>query len=667
MYFKLSFKNVRKSLRDYLLYFLTLTFSVAVFYVFNSIEAQQAMLSISKSSQDILKSMTQIIGAISVFVSFILGFLIVYSNNFLIKRRKKELGLYMSLGMSKGKLSRILVMETMIIGVFALATGLLIGVFASQWLSLFTAKLFEVNLKAFTFIFSWSAFLKTILYFGIIFFVVMIMSTLAISRYKLIDLLTAAKQNEKPKLKNSVLTVILFILSIACLVAAYTMVLKNGIYYFDTKLLTEIILGIIGTFLFFASLSGFFLKLIQANKKRYFKGLNMFILRQINSRINTAHISISLICLMLFLAIGILSTGLGLNSALNQTLRGMLGYDVSFFDEKGGNIYESFKNDGIDFYNYTDKYVEFNMYNSTTLKNRDIIEPVRKYIPKEIANGKHLLEMPVALMRESDYNNLLRLKNKPAINLSGKAALYSSYSEDVKKALEHFREVKKSLSIENKEYEVYPQVFAETITKSLSAVFIIVPDEAVSTLKAPQTGIVFNCKGNRSAMQDKLVEDLEALAKRKDVKHSSISAITKNLLKESAAGVTVMISYISIYLGLIFMIASAAILALQQLSEVSDNRIRYSVLKKIGADDRLIKKALFDQTLIYFGMPLLLAFVHSIIGIKVATDAVLAVGNADILGSVLKTLVVIVAIYGAYFLATYAGCKGMILKNKKVD
>src|ERR1035437_5327708 len=296
MYCKLAFRNVRKSLRDYLLYFLTLTFAVCIFYVFNSIAAQEVMLKISSSEKEILQTLTQVIDYISVFVSLILGFLIVSANHFLIRRRKKELGIYLLLGMKKGRVSRILVIETLLIGAISLAIGLLAGVFLSQWMSIFTAKIFEADMTGYQFVFSMNAFLKTLIYFGIIFAVVIAASTFTVSRNKLIDLFSATSKNEKPAVRHPIITVILFLLSIACIGIAYQQVLKYGITDFDYKLLREIILGTVGTFLFFASLSGFFLKFFQKIKGFYYKDLNFFILRQINSRINSAHISISFVC-----------------------------------------------------------------------------------------------------------------------------------------------------------------------------------------------------------------------------------------------------------------------------------------------------------------------------------------------------------------------------------
>ena len=211
MFFKLAIHNVRRSLRDYAIYFLTLTFGVCLFYVFNSMDSQQAMTSLNSNQREIIQLLTSAIGYVSIFISFILGFLVVYSNRFLMKRRKKELGIYMLLGMDKGKISRILIIETLLIGIFSLGIGLAVGIFASQGLSAITAGIFEMDLSSFQFTFSLSAFYKTLLYFGIIFLIVMIFNTISISKYKLITLLQASRKNESFKVRNIWISIIAFI------------------------------------------------------------------------------------------------------------------------------------------------------------------------------------------------------------------------------------------------------------------------------------------------------------------------------------------------------------------------------------------------------------------------------------------------------------------------
>jgi len=227
MFFKLALNNVRKSIKDYTIYFLTLSFGICIFYVFNSIESQEAMLKLNQSQRAIIQVLSEVIGYVSVFIAVILGFLIIFANKFLIKRRKKELGLYMTLGMEKGKISRILILETIIIGIVSLVVGLSVGIFLSQGLSVVTAHLFAVDMKDFTFVFSQSAFFKSILYFGIIYFVVMIFNTITISKYKLINLLIGSKKNETLRIKNIWLSVCLFVLSVISLGIAYRCIIKT--------------------------------------------------------------------------------------------------------------------------------------------------------------------------------------------------------------------------------------------------------------------------------------------------------------------------------------------------------------------------------------------------------------------------------------------------------
>lgn len=672
MFYKLSLKNVRRSFKDYSLYFLTLTFSVCVFYVFNSIEAQKAMMFISQSANQMLESITMLIGYISIFVSFILGFLIVYANNYLIRRRKKELGIYMTLGMKRGKVAKLLVIETFTIGIISLGAGLVAGIFLSQGLSVITAKLFEADMNSYRFIFSSMAFLKTILYFGVIFLIVMVLSTISISKYKLIDLINADKQNEKQRIKSPLLTVALFILSIAFLGAAYGLVLKNGIQAYDSRMLIEITLGAIGTFLFFASLSGFFLKLLQSNRKRYYKGLNMFILRQINAKINTAHISMSFICLMLFCTIGILSTGLGATEIMNKGYKSSTPFDASFRVTGDVDITEELKKYDVDLYEYTNKLMEYNFYRDSeeTLTKGMILEKVIEDIPEN--SRSTYLNQPMLLIRLSDYNKLMKLQGLDEISLpDNQAAVYSDYAEastELNKTLLKYINGKHPITLSGKSYEVSPELLTNGIMTNPATnilLALVVPDHLTKGNKIAETILTFNCKGDRKAMQIKLEADLIDLTKiLKDQKEDILlEGVTAEAIRAVTGGSKAIVSFVGIYLGIIFLITSAAVLALQQLSEAADNRTRYSILQKIGADEKLINSALLKQIAIYFLLPLALACIHSIVGIKVANDVITGAGQVDALKNILITALMITLVYGSYFLATYYSSRRIILKN----
>ena len=332
MLFKLSIKNMKKSFKDYAIYFLTLVLGVAIFYMFNSLDSQQAMLDISASTRNIIKLMIQMLNFVSVFISVILGLLIVYANNFLINRRKREFGIYMTLGMGKRQISKIILLETILVGLLSLVAGLIIGIFASQFMSILVAKLFEADMTEFVFVFSKDACIKTCIYFAIMYLAVMIFNTITISRYKLINLLTAIKKNEKVKIKNPILSILIFLIAVGILAYCYWKV-TGGVQTLSTadKMLPIILLGIISTILIFWSLSGFILKVVQMRKSLYLKGTNMFVLRQINNKINTTVISMSVICLMLFMTISVLSSSLSLRKTMQEDLKEMTPVDLNLY------------------------------------------------------------------------------------------------------------------------------------------------------------------------------------------------------------------------------------------------------------------------------------------------------------------------------------------------
>lgn len=291
---------------------------------------------VTETTAESMKALKQILSYISVFVAVVLGFLIVYANNFFIRLRKKELGVYMTLGMSKRNISTILMLETSFIACIALVTGLLLGIFGSQMMSVFTAKIFEADLSAYRFVFAPDAAVKSVIYFGVIFLVVMLLNTIAIGKYKLIDLLYGGRKNEMIRIKNMKTAIKVFVASVLCLAAAYALILNNGIIHVNLYFALSIIFGMVGTLLFFWSLSSILTKIMQRNKRLYFKQLNMFILRQFSCKINTNFVSLSVVCIVLMLVIGIFSTGFSMQNILSTQLRTEIPYEYSAIDYNNG-------------------------------------------------------------------------------------------------------------------------------------------------------------------------------------------------------------------------------------------------------------------------------------------------------------------------------------------
>ncbi|MGG7078915.1 FtsX-like permease family protein [Clostridium sardiniense] len=660
---KLAINNVRKSFKDYTIYFLTLTFAVCIFYAFNSIGSQSAMMEINSSKKDSLQMISQVISYISVFVSFILGGLIIYANNFLIKRRKKELGLYMSLGMGKGRISKLLVCEELIIGIFSLIAGLVVGIIASQGLSIITAKLFSIKLSNYKFVFSSEAMVKTIIYFGIIFVLVMIFNTFAISKYKLIDLLNAHKKNQEIKIKNPMISGLIFIVSLVSLGVAYYLVKKVGLDIRTIEFKLSIVLGIIGTALFFYGLTSFLIMAIQRNKNLYLRKLNIFTLRQMNSKINTNFISMTVICLMLFLTISMLSVGV---SFKRNNMDSLSPYDasVSTYVDNDSKLSLEQMLDKVGFKIQSgDKYSYVTTYNTKDTINNVLDKYMDSRFKNNLSNGT-----TISVMSISDFNKLRELSGKSAMKLNDNEVLIQSNFDKLKPAIEDLIKSGNKIKLGKEDYTIANKEIITTAnsTSAVSQVIfnLIVPDSAVKGLEPSDYTLNINYgKDNKESSEKYYSDSAINYMKNPNVENGYMMFMTKTLLQEEMQASTTMILYIALYIGVIFLISSAAILALQQLSEASDSADRYNSLRRIGAPNNMINKSIFIQTLAYFMLPLVLAIVHSVVGISVANDFVSIFGKSSILESALITMGGITIIYGAYFIATYIGYKNIVKKS----
>lgn len=686
MLFKLSLKNIKKSIKDYAIYFFTLILGVAIFYIFNSIDSQTAMMKLSESTRDIIKLMNNILSGVSVFVSFILGFLIIYASRFLIKRRNKEFGIYLTLGMSKRKISMILFFETILIGFLSLVVGLGLGIVLSQFMSVLVANMFEADLTKFTFVFSLSSFIKTLIYFGIMYLLVMIFNTFQISRCKLIDLLNSKKKNEKVKLKRTTSCIIIFIIASCILGYCYYMVTAGVLKMNDARLILLIMaLGSLSTFLIFWSLSGLILKIVMCYKKIYYKGLNSFSLRQISSKINTTIFSMTVICLMLFVTICVLSSSLSMKNSMTTNLKELIPVDIEFIKNRNISFEELNKygyneQRSIDSYNSieeslkkldfdTDKYLKDTIkayyYTSDNITLRttlgSYIEEVKSKYPYLNVDNQEII------MKISDYNKIASFYGNRTYTLKDNEYMIIADFESMVSIRDSALQMNPILSIGDKEYEPKYKAckdgFVNISVSHINEGIILVPDEALTNDMLNKEILLANYKANTKEEKEKIENIVVNMSKHSNAENVLVSANTKIDMYTSSVGLGAIVTFIGLYLGVIFLISSAAILALKELSESTDNKARFHMLRQIGTDEKVINKALFRQIAIFFTFPLLLAIVHSIFGIKFCTYLLETLGKEKMLESVFMTVTFLIIIYGGYFLITYF-CSKNIIKEK---
>jgi len=652
---KLAFRNAARSIKDYAVYFFTLVFAVCVFYMFNSVYAQQAMLGLTETMTASAQALQKVLSYISAFVAVVLGFLIVYANSYFIKRRKKEMGIYLILGMEKTDISVILLLETSVVAVIALMSGLLSGVLLSQLMSVFTAKLFEIDVTRFAFVFSMSALVKSVLCFLLIFVVVILFNINAVSRYKLIDLITESKKNQSLKMHDSKWGTVLFAASLIMLAAAYYLIITNGFIKIGVVFFISILLGGIGTLIFFYSLAGLITNALQTKKGTYFKNLNMFVVRQLGSNIKTNFISISIVSIVLMFAIGVFSIGYGLQDALTRELNGYAGYDFSFTEDSDGKSGDntSFRELKALIADNTKgaEYYCIPLY-TADFTYADFQTP----LAKDIALLKDDHPSIVAL---TDYNATMALQGLEPVSLSENE--YAIVSNFTSMNLFSKEVVNNNAYVDIEGYSLAPkQSIVASIVNGFNFAAIIVPDQCVTGLSCTVEQL------NLKLLDTESAKDFEVLLEEHNNSKSNsnrLHYVSRSSLAADAMDKKSSLSFITLYLGIVFLITCAAILAIQQLTEAEDNKARYALLHKLGAEKKMMNKALFTQILCYFIFPLGLGIVHAGFGMTAAVNTLLTYAKINIAKSGLITALFVLVLYSVYFLITYIGSKRIIQKN----
>lgn len=614
MFSKLALRNVRRSFRDYGVYLLTLTFGVCLFYTFNSIDGQGPLVYLARVENPIVESIYTLVDVFSVFVAVVLACLILYANRFLLRRRKRELGTYLLLGLSQGQVSRLLFLETGLIGVISLIAGLALGTAASFGMSALTLSMFEIDVSGMLALtFSPKAAGKTVLYFGVIFLLVMALSGVQVSRSKLIDLIHGERKNEVLKPRPLSVAVFQFVLGVVCLLAAYAILLIFGMALavaIPFLCFPMLGLGTVGTLLIFRSLSGFVMKFVQNRPGLYFKNLNVFTLRQWISKVHTTYLAQTVVCILLLLAIGITASSLGLNSTLTALTDKDAPFDITVQNQSGDT-----------------ELIDFD-----ALLREGGVDPGEKlawsydtpfYYNDEEVTG---IEDASAAIRVSDCDALLTRQGLPAYTGSLPALL-----ED--------REDKLS-------------------TGNLGLRCVVIPDEMADQLEVRrQIWSADYADGNKEETEYQLLQLIRPLNSRLAVRAESRLSIYADMV-----GNKILALFLGLYLGFTFLLAAAAVLALQQLSQGADNVGRYAVLRRLGAEEKQIKRSATQQVALAFLLPLALALIHSVVGMKAANDIIATAGRVDSAASSAVTAGVLLVVYGGYFLATALACR-RIAKN----
>ncbi len=718
---KLAWGNVRRAGRDYLVYLLTLTLAVTVFYSFNTIAIQVDVAGIpTEGLADLLGG---IISGLTVFLALVMGFLMVYANNFIMKRRKKEFGLYQVLGMSRGQVARIMALETAIVSGGALALGILLGVMFSQLMTFFTASLFKTQIADFHFFFSWTAFLLTVGCLVAIFVVTLLFNLRVVRRAKIIDLMGAERKNEAIKTHNPWLSAAVFIAGAALIGVAYARLLRDGLPIdggdggMQAFTLTTVMV-VVGTILFFFGLSGFLLKVLQSARGLYWSGLNMFTLRQLSAKVNTVSFSMAVISMILFLALTSVTGGMSIASVMNATLETATPADYSRtvvyygpstierFDGQGSeapmglasepidivaasseNVVDSTTGEPVDFdlRSLLSSYVQTNVYDATPLGAEQplmslhgLCEATGKPLPK----GTNSDEMKTSLMvmPESDYNRYLEFRGQQPVDLGADGYLLTS---DMGASVNNIYDaaMEQGVTIPFGSTTLRPAAskvdarYGAFVVSSMggNAGTIVVPDEVLAQVDLPLYGsfLLGNyAEGVNAEQADEVLQSRQSygsIIRDGNVEIGSWGMeYTRSEAYEGANTMNGLISYLAIYIGFVLVVACAAILTIQQLSGVADAGKNCLILSELGTSRREIMRSVLAQQTVFFVFPLAVGVAHSLVALDVVIEIVELFGHMAIGSTVGLTCAIFLLCYGGYFVLTYMMSKGIVRDSIRV-
>ena len=723
---KLAWGNVRRAGRDYLVYLLTLTLGVTVFYAFNTMSMQVDIAGIDE--EGLAQVMGSMLGNLTYFLAGVMAFLMVYANNFIMKRRKKEFGLYQVLGMGRGRVATIMALETVIVSVVAFVAGIVLGVGLSQLMTFFMASLFKTQIANFHFFFSVHAFNLTLACMLVMFVLTLLLNLRAVRRTKLIELMGAERRNESIKTRNPWIAIAIFAVGVVLVGVAYYRLLRDGfpLTATDSKLQEAMnqfgittAMVTVGTFALFWGLSGMLIKLLQSLRGVYWRGLNMFTVRQLAAKVNTVCFSMGVIAMLLFLAITSVTCGMSIANVMNENLERYNPVDVSqtyvYYTPDTLDYYKGYKgyfnpseadrmvladttvdlypawhgkgksadnNDEtgkkVDIADVAGEHVQIDSYlsypfggSNPSVTPSEMCKIMGEKLPKAFG-GSNADTMGLFVTPASQYNKLRQMMGEEPVHIGRDQYLLTcDMGGELVDLYTKYMAGGHTLTLGGHELKPATDKSDEDTAAIANSAMgsnpgtVVVADELLSQLNLQpySSSLLVNYKqGMDTTEADESIKNtvLDNLLVDGKEPGSWGIFITRSEMYTQAAQMNGLISYLAIYIGFVLVVACAAILSIQQLSNVADGSRSYRVLAQIGCDDRQIRHSVMAQQAVFFLFPLAVGLAHSFVALKVIIELVSIFGNMSIGGTVGLTCAIFLAAYGGYFLMTYLMSAGMV-------
>ena len=684
MYVKLAKSNAKKSLKDYLIYFITITICVSMFYAITSLSSSSYEL-ITEESYN-FRNLKLILEYSTYIITVILILLIAYVNKYMIRRRQREFATYILLGAEQKSVALMFFIETLVIGIMAIVAGIFIGTLFSQVITaivLISAKQEVVlSLKLYM-----DTVRNTFAFFISMFCIIGLYNIIVLRKIKLIDMLNADKQVEFQFKRSGKVYCIIFILSIVSyLVCGFcTYKLLNTKDYYTVKSLILIAISlltfVIGTYALFYSISYIIIHIKDRFINFKYEGTNLFIVGTLVAKIKSAPILMATISITFLGAV----ISFIITLVMAEWALGYLEMRVPFDVEIRNNYSHSFIS-------------EANISNANELPALDYSEvvdylnekgydvnnycEVKKYfINEEEYYNIDQKNISMIGIRLSDFNKMRRMLGYEEISLKYNEFTTQWYSVVTDEEINSFLKDNSTLNIDDINLKISKNsTFKESIGEGIYGAYvdniIILPDKVCDNLPFIETNFLANINNKMSYeeandFQNNYVhqwfrknnEDfVEKYSKDDDVSYSVLTSRIKLSERNNILNITLAMRILGIYLGVVLLMISLTILSLSQLTDSIEHKDRFKVIKRLGVEDYEVNKIILRQISVYFIIPIAIAMIGIIIFIYnfyiIYKDIINTyIGNEVFILTIILGVILMIGIYLCYFVGTYYSFK----------
>lgn len=653
---KLAFRNVKRSVKDYIIYLITIILAFSFMFSFNLLGTSKEVLKLS----DTMNNFTLVMYFVNTFIVISVCFLINYTTKFMFEKRSKEFGTYLLLGIKKKRISRMFLLENIILGLLSILISIPIGYIFGIFMSFIVTRMFELenivsislNFKSIILLFG---------YFILIYFIVLFLARHRIKKIKIYDLLYLEKKNEEKSFKKKKTRNIIFLLSI--IIGIIALYLFAGEFHYGKEplfstIFLSIILIIISIFGITITLSDLILNIVLKRKSLKYSNDNLFVARTFSSKIKTMSFTIGVLTTLITFALVSLNLSSLFKALFDYQLDLSAPYDISI-NEIEENEIPKFENLIKENYTIEEQFI----YNGYIDNNREISNALGEH------GGWREYDQVIKL---SDYNRLLELKGDEPITLSG-----NEYIVNVTKELKNFLTEDnsiKTITLSNGKELKLKEVLATGYSYAWGIGYgfiIVVPDSVVEGLDIGATNMIINTKEKTTEEFSKELKSLlapdmcEENEEGYTICYSQGNLTVRGQAEAQNNSFITIISFVSFYIAFIFIATVGTILAIQSLSDSAKYKYRYKVLSRLGIKNEELHKTIKKQLLFFFIFPIIYPLIISYTTIASLNNlfSISLSSNKAYLIYYFVNIFVFLIIYSIYFIATYFGFKRNIDKS----